>query len=383
MPFFRVFYFVDIKEPKKFEVILHSQDTVHPPHYLLTFLPACLTPTFDNSVLQQGGRYALSNKKEAVIGIYFFQFKHTTGACSATEQNLEIRKISDVKGDVNKFLPPRECTFQAYQKPQSFYSSYEVDIQVKLTWKEGKKEGKKEGIIEERKRIISKLHNDPVLMQKLGISEEEEEQEEEEQEEEQEGMDVDRCSMRALPGNEYIHNQNFVLWLRSQLDKTMNNGDFVLHDNEMSKHSYSRYSRSKEDFGFYFIPKQNTSCLEGASVSLDRDETYSELTGSSGDCKMDAKDSDKNQLIANMTKTASDIAVNAGENGILFHKITIYGTLVNYASVSAVKIYMLELYFDGKKTHLTRCDGLSLSAEHALERIVTKLNHEYAVVARQ
>jgi hypothetical protein len=108
---------------------------------------------------------------------------------------------------------------------------------------------------------------------------------------------------------EVARNEVFVAWLKRNVKDVSKN--IELHSDESSKHPYCRFSRSKEDFSCSLHQD-----FDSITVAIQRDKKEIEmeeveLEGISGDCKEDYKESDKYQVLANMLKTASDLAFNA------------------------------------------------------------------------
>ena len=100
--------------------------------------------------------------------------------------------------------------------------------------------------------------------------------------------------------------------------------------------NYSKFTLLKEDFSIYRLLDNDLSedCdLEAATVMVSREEDITEvesLMGAAGESKKGAGESNKYQLLANMTKVASKVAQKAVDGGKLFKKIIVYGMLIDY-----------------------------------------------------
>ena len=60
-----------------------------------------------------------------------------------------------------------------------------------------------------------------------------------------------------------------------------------------------------------------------------RDEDMTEVDVTAGESKKGTRESNKYQLLANMTKVASEVALKAVRGGKLFNKIIVYGILID------------------------------------------------------
>lgn len=71
--------------------------------------------------------------KKVTKDVYFYEFPHTTGASSATEETLELPKsmMSIVQADA--LIPPcQEITFSEFVVPQGFFGEPDVLIVVEI-----------------------------------------------------------------------------------------------------------------------------------------------------------------------------------------------------------------------------------------------------------
>ena len=160
-----------------------------------------------------------------------------------------------------------------------------------------------------------------------------------------------------LKGNEVIRNQRLHIWLHEQLSKQPEK--YIIFDNQTSEHSYTRHHRSMDDFGWFIEPGNGVSCsnLQGASVTVIKEfKEQVHLFAGGGDCKEESADKDKYQLLANMNKTAGDIAYRAVIEHILFETITVFGLLVDYKEESITTTYKAVLDFNNGRTMVKSCD---------------------------
>lgn len=94
------------------------------------------------------------------------------------------------------------------------------------------------------------------------------------------------------------------------------------------------------------------------------------------DCKNVAKDSDKFQVLANMLKTACDLAmIPVSNNRKLFSKVTVTGVLVDFNSNCVVKAYKLSLDFiSPNKSSLMMCDSAKVKINEAFSSLVNVIS---------
>jgi hypothetical protein len=167
---------------------------------------------------------------------------------------------------------------------------------------------------------------------------------------------------------EVVKNEIFITWLKQNIKRVSKT--VQVYSDEASKHSYCRFSGSREDFKCYVRLDS-----QSISVSMQSERVMEEVeeSGFSGDCKNYFDESDKNQVLANMMKTAADITVDAVENNKLPSIVTVAGVLVDNKKERVVKIYKLILDYASNKTILYKCDEADLRIEEAFSRLLSDL----------
>lgn len=171
-----------------------------------------------------------------------------------------------------------------------------------------------------------------------------------------------------LKGTKSMRNQVFVKWLRSLGPEYLISADNVYRPSS----NYSRFSSSEQ---FYSIVKSSTEVHAVAMTETEREDKLDEEEELDED---EVKEACKWQLIANMSKTAADIATFVIQNGRLVDKITVYGFLIDYGQFTATEFRKLVFDFTGKVAPvLTVCsDNAVLGAKDAIERV-------FAIVDKQ
>lgn len=386
--FTRVFYFLDVSAPKKMEVLCCEDDKDHPTYYNQDSVPEALTHKYENKSFQ-AGKYKLVHEMEK-CAVYFYSFDKTMAASDVTAKDLEIRKVKGVKSSIEEIFPSTSKKFPAFDIPNKFFGEPDVLFMLRA--------GEERVLMQIIKQILS-VHGEaegrhildslnlPQLFPTVYGTPSPSEPSLPPQVEpvappspasgEQQGelLKTDY----ALVGQETMRNKRFVLWLKENL------GDnFIVAADVPSRTGtdfYSRFSRSKQDFNYYVKKiKRITPELQAVAVTEASEEDYEDLQAVAGDCKEAAKHSDKNQLIANMTKTAADVAYSAVTAGVLFNTITVYGFLVDYKASKAKQLCRLVFnYKEGLPPTLTDCDG-DLNIVAAVERTYAVLSQSIAVV---
>ena len=141
--FSRVFYLLDTLFPTKQEIILNSEDKVHPPEYALGLLPTALTPTFTNRQLNSGSYKLLHS--EGPVAIYYYRFPTTTGASKATKETLEYDRLSfECDIDLDTVLPKCDLQFRNYEVPYKFIGVPDVLIIAQQAQEKGRQEGRED-----------------------------------------------------------------------------------------------------------------------------------------------------------------------------------------------------------------------------------------------
>ena len=118
--------------------------------------------------------------------------------------------------------------------------------------------------------------------------------------------------------------------MRNELKRNFGEVEFTFIANEQNVAKINRFSRSKDDFCCFLHNTGNALSVRG----LVRPE---ELELEDGNCKEDAAEINKYQLLANMNKCAADIAQSASKRLLIFNKITVYGMLVDYKPAKICK----------------------------------------------
>lgn len=355
--FSRVFYLMDMLFPTKKEILLHSEDIVDPPKYLLRQLPKCLHPRFANPILNQGS-YELVAVSSS---IYFYTFEKTTPASTAGPDTLEITKLSgDTMHDINSILPECEQVIPSFHVPRKFCADNEVRL-FKVQWEEeGRMEGRKEGRMEAIRVFEAHAGVSPEIMKHiyscLNTSSQPQPVSHPQPVPQPQPMPI------AVRGNEDTRNQLLARWLEKQLSD-----EFIVIENVPNLTKTSRYSQSKDDLAFYVKPEIQQQQQNGISSG------YCALEIADTENKEEAKESDKHQMIANMNKAAAHIGYEAAKANIIFNKITVYGLLINYKAENVKKAYKMVWDLNSVKATLIRSGDIQLEISDGLSRVTSCL----------
>lgn len=167
-----------------------------------------------------------------------------------------------------------------------------------------------------------------------------------------------------------MRNRRLILWLKENLGGK----GFEIHADETSgtAYSYSRFSRSRQDFSFYKITNSQDSFA--ARVFVPEREEYFDFTAGAGDNKDEIAESDKAQLIANMSKTVADVAHSAVQANMLPRSITVYGLLVDYKYHQTRKVYKMKCDFEAGEVNLLQCEETNIPIEQSFQDVTAILN---------
>ena len=356
--FSRVFYLIDLECPVKKEILLHSADLLNPSQYLPSRLHSDLAPSFTNISLCNGV-YKIVGPKKGNIGVYAYSFTSTESASRATSDSVSMSNIPEKSSTIQSIFQFSQPVFKlsAFIVPTYFIADSDCDSLVSKSKQEGRQELDAELLLDFGPTVpdlVTRLKQydsppgasnlPPLTGSTSGAS----------------SLTPSTLSVAKCKGNEDIRNERLVLWLREQLDEER----FFISSDEKSSHTLSRHSRSEEDFLWYVRPGtseilQGVCATSDPVVEEDSDsdssyvEHYDEIQGCAGECKMESATHDsKFQLMANMNKTAGDLANDALKQRVIFNKIIVYGLLVGYREKKITKAYKMVMDFKAKKSSL-------------------------------
>ena len=141
---------------------------------------------------------------------------------------------------------------------------------------------------------------------------------------------------------------------------------------------FTRFFRSMEDFSFFKLPtfeNELTAVNVTSAREIKFEEVEVELGTCAGESKNKASGSNIWQLIANMNKAAGRLATTAIKAHKLFWKISVYGILCDYSTMTVTEVRKLEMDFRSKQSVLYEL-GMKTSGftiEEALVRIASKI----------
>ena len=411
LTFTRVFYFLDVSAPQKMEVLCSQNDKIHPDYYNVASVPPALTHQYSLSLFNSGKYKLVCRMKNCAV--YFYAFDSTKGASEITRRELDLTEVYEKKGTIKEVLPRCPSSskkFPTFKVPEKFYGEPDVILLIEQVKQESKRK-----IEQEMERRIRHAYGEQAckILQNIELSQpsetspssagldaqgasvgelEEQFELEAPSETSPAGLDAQDASeggqfefegsqsnavqqlMRELKldGVEDMRNRRFAVWLRKNLGP-----DFIVNTDEKlptGTDYYSRFSRSKQDFNF-MLKNVIYGNVQAVAISEESDnEDYKDVHALAGDGKELPKSDDRNQLIANMTKTAADVAYATVKAHALFNSITVYGFLLNYRTAKANNLCKLIFDFQGgKKPELIECED-DLDIEDAVQRAYTLCN---------
>ena len=105
----------------------------------------------------------------------------------------------------------------------------------------------------------------------------------------------------------------------------------------------------------------------------------STIAGCSGDSKIDASERHLFQLLANMNKTAADLAYDSLKQGIIFSNMIIYGILVGYEQAGLTKLCELAMDFEKMTSSLKIVDLENMPIKTGFELVTSALKQHSLV----
>ena len=381
----------------------HPNDVDIPSYYNIDSIPPEVTWQNYRKPIFNSGKY-VHVLETSTFSVYFYAFLDTIAASDATYSDLELSFIAQSCGEVEAILPicpPTSPKFTAFKSPENCY----VEPDVLIVVEEGRKEGIEEGVRifyeSLSSRMISNVDQSPSDIQQVVQQVYHEIRHslpshsslptpdatppppnefppanESPLLPSSKGELLQLMNKLKLKSPENVANKAFIRWLKNNLGN-----EFVVSADEQSSttHYYSRFSRSRQDFNFFHSSCGMNGKLDAVAFSeLD----YFEVEAAAGDCKLSSKSSDIWQLIANMVKTAADVAYAAVKQDKLFIKITVYGFLVDYKEAKAKELHKLTFDFKegGQRPTLIKCESGDLQIEDAAERSCALLKQSIAVL---
>lgn len=307
--FSRTFYYLDIAKPTK-------QETSVPFNRRLSVansdLPVDPPPIFlhtHNEKLNNGG-YAFLHARHRG-DVYVYDFKATTGARSATQDNLEIQNIFQPICTKEEDIIPKLPSHTSYPK----FSIDQIglgDSDHKRALQQACREACletasacREACLETARKILPTV-TEQVLREIVGYSNEDQDEEI--------PIHVDVVHIT-------LHETSLNKMLCCKI------GNFYPHLTVLAEvvgdagHKWSRYALSREDVAIYGSANVcNVVCVES-------DTFVENLDAKAWEGKMTSNDASapktRWQLLANMTKSGSIVAIKALQSGIFFQKITV------------------------------------------------------------
>lgn len=339
-----MFYLIDVISPVKKEVLLHAQDLMGPSQYTPVQLHPHLKPQFSDAKFKKGVYKLLGNARSR-IGVYVYDFDTATEPASpASPSSLNLALIDDnSQCDLEEIFPKLEycIEFSSFVVPKRYIAEPDYDIALEQRMEQGVQQGKKDlacKLLDEFKDLLRGKSVQP-LAKKLRTY--------------APSTPSTLVHVPKVEADEETRNQSLGLWLQEQLGKLPQ--EFVCSGNTKSEHTASRHSRSEEGFSWYVKPTSDH--LYGACMTDEYEKC--DLECSSGDSTEHAG-MDQYQMLANMNKTAADVAIDALHQKRLFRTITIYGLLVVYTKAIITKAYKVVMDFEKGKSKLRRVENASL-----------------------
>ena len=344
----RIFYVLDPVCPLKYEMKFRVRRRVVTPHVLpLEFLPEEVRPYFQYNEWNKG-RYNLV-MSTALFDIYVYSFTTTQSASTLKVDAPDLFSPNFFQGDgnISDVLPLASVPFSKYSRPDGFFADYHLPL-------------------------IRGLFNSG-----------------------QDAFDsyVDKFLSDSIKGDERVLNADFINWLRCNLSK-----EYLVYEDCASKEKefFSRFERPKKDFSFFksvsssaiaasmtvpnFGDSENATesdvNTEEGGTEAESNTEDSNTEAASADCRLHFEARNRNQLLANMIKTMSEVCINRLKQGEMIKKVTIYGVIVDYESkaLSSVPLVMVMFVdFIHQLTKLREIKNCGLPVEDLLSRIKVKI----------
>lgn len=342
---------MDLKKPTRIETV---QKLIPQTSFELSDLPSVLTPSFeqkDNKTLNTGKYQRVVNTDE--LSIYVYAFPHTTSAKKATIESLEL------DGSITQSCSLTDCIPSL--QPGSLYPRFTISNRgvgeadhvsaIESAIEETKKVTKQET----KKKLMERANSLGLVTDDLFQSDDDEE----------ESITVVTVGFIVLDENDItkiVYNkitQHYPHW------------EVIRDKSNEGKLKYSRFHLSKEDLGIF--GNYEEICI----LTIIPESISLEAKRLTKDAKSPAA---KNQLMANMTKTSTELAMKLIKSRQNFRTITVIGLILDYQVDKVTKVFVAKFDYITRDSHWKECPECSEPIDEMIARVSMHFNSLHSAI---